>query len=390
MNFDLDERQQTIARQARDFLTQECPKSLIRELEQSNQGYSPELWRKMAELGWLSITVSEAHGGVGAGFADQMVLVEEMGRNIVPSPYMTCAALSGYLLDTLGTPEQRRRYLEPLIGGKLIISFAHLEPSVAYAPTTIHTKAVPSGNGYTLTGSKMFVPYAHVANYLLCVARTSGEASLAGGLTLFLVDAHAPGVRISVLSTIADDKQCEVTLDGVPVPRDAVLGNQGEAFPALSNALLRATALQCAEMVGGAQAAMDMALDYAKRRVQFGRPIGAFQSIQNYLAEMAVDVDRSRFATRMACWKIDQGLPAETEVSVAKAYLSDAYQQVTWQAHQIFASIAYYKEHDLQMYFRRARVQALAFGDARYHRAVLSRHLNLHQPPGKAAAGRAA
>lgn len=390
MDYELSESQRALAKQAQEFLARQCPRSLVRELEESPSGFSRPLWQRMAELGWLGITVPDQQGGVGAGFLDQMVLVEEMGKSLVPSPYFTCVVLTGHLLSALGTAEQRRTYLAQLLGGQTVIPFAFQEAGPAFSPTAVASRVVRRNGGFVLTGTKLFVPYAHVADHLLCLARTSGRADAATGLSLFLVDARAPGVSCTVLKTIADDRQCEVVLEGVAAPPSALVGEAGQAYPLLKDTLLRATALKCAEMVGGAEKALEMAVEYAKQRVQFGRPIGAFQSIQNYVAEMAVDVDRSRYATHLACWKIDQGLPAELEVATAKAFASEACQRVVWLAHQIFASIAYFKEHDLQLYYRRAKVQALEFGDAHYHRAVVRRYLDLRRPAAQGVAKRRA
>lgn len=385
MDYQLSESQQALAKRAREFLSKECPKSLVREMETEPAGYSPSLWKKMAELGWLGIAVPEDQGGAGARFLDRMVLVEEMGRALLPSPYFTSAVLSGELLSSAGSAEQRRACLEKMIAGDVVVSFAYQEPGTAFDPAATATRAAPGDGGFVLRGAKMFVPYAHVADHLLCLARTSGHVGSPDDLSLFLVNARERGVACTVLKTIADDRQCEVVLNDVAVPAAAAVGEVGRAYPAVKGALMGATALKCAEMVGGAQKALEMAVEYAKQRVQFGRPIGAFQSIQNYAAEMAVDVDRSRYATYLACWKIDRGLPAEVDVSVAKAFVSEACQRVVWLAHQIFASIAYFKEHDLQLYYRRARVQGLEFGDAYYHRAVIRGHLGLARPRGRKA-----
>ncbi|MCH8192040.1 MAG: acyl-CoA/acyl-ACP dehydrogenase [Chloroflexi bacterium] len=381
MDYQLTEEQQALRTQAREFLSRECPTSLVRELEASPTAHSDVLWRHMAKLGWMGITYPEPFGGADAGFMDQMVVVEEMGRSLLLSPYFTSVILSGYLLQTAGDDDRWEPSLRKLIQGDLLIAFAFQEPGERYDPTAVRTRAVRRDGTFVLSGTKTFVPYAHVADRLLCLARTSDGGAPQDGLTLFLLDAKGPGVTCNVLETLADDKQCAVVLDGVEVPESGVVGQVDQAWASTHEALTRATALKSAEMVGAAQKVLEITVDYAKHRVQFGRPIGAFQSIQNYVADMAVDLDRSRFMTYQACWKLDQGLPAELDVSCAKAYVSDAYQRIVWLAHQIHASIAYYKEHDLQIYYRRAKVQELELGDAWYHRGVIGRHLGLDGGP---------
>ncbi|MEE8384337.1 MAG: acyl-CoA dehydrogenase, partial [Dehalococcoidia bacterium] len=230
---------------------------------------------------------------------------------------------------------------------------------------------------YVINGTKLFVLDANVADLLLCVARTNETANPEDGVTVFLVDGKSRGVTVTLLKTLARDKQCEVVFDNVSVPGENVLGEPDRGWPLVRDLLEKATVAKCAEMVGGAQAALDMAVAYAKERVQFNRPIGSFQAIQHYCANMVSDVDGSRFVTHKAAWRVSEELPAAKDVSVAKAWTSGAYGRVTLTAHQIFGAIGFTMDHDLHLYYRRAKAAEMMFGDGAFHRAVVAREMGL-------------
>jgi alkylation response protein AidB-like acyl-CoA dehydrogenase len=209
------------------------------------------------------------------------------------------------------------------------------------------------------------------------VARTKEAENPEDGITIFLVDAKSPGVECTLLKTLARDKQCEVLFNNASVPKENILGELDQGWPVVQDALQKATVAKCAEMVGGAQASLDMAIAYAKERIQFNRPIGSFQAIQHYCANMVSDVDGSRFVTYKAAWKVSEGLPATMDVAVAKAWTSEAYRRVTLLAHQIFGAIGFTMDHDLHLYYRRAKASEMMFGDSAFQRAIVSRELGL-------------
>ncbi len=377
MDLGLSEEQEMLKTSALDFLRKECPKKLVKELDESEEGYSPELWRKIADLGWLELPFPEEYGGGGGSFHDLVVLLEVMGYNILPGPFFSTVVLGGLPILAAGTEEQKREWLPRIASGEKKLALALTEPDVSYEASAVKTTAVARDGGYIINGTKLFVLDANVADLLLCVARTKDTANPEDGVTVFLVDGKSPGVAITLLKTLARDKQCEVVFDNVSVPGENVLGEPDRGWPLVQDLLEKATVAKCAEMVGGAQAALDMAVAYAKERVQFNRPIGSFQAIQHYCANMVSDVDGSRFVTHKAAWKVSEELPAAKDVSVAKAWTSGAYGRVTLTAHQIFGAIGFTMDHDLHLYYRRAKAAEMMFGDGAYHRAVVAREMGL-------------
>ena len=377
MDLGLNEEQEMLRQSARDFLRRECPKQLVRQLDESDEGYSSELWRKMAELGWMGLVFPEEYGGGGRDFSDLAILLEEMGYNIVPGPFFSTVVLGGLTILIAGSEEQRMEFLPKIARGGIILSLALTEPTASYDAASVKTKAIAHNGRYVIKGTKLFVLNANVADYMLCVARTKQARNPENGITLFLVDAKSPGVKCTLLKTLARDKQCEVVFDNVTVSEKSIVGERDGGWPIVKDVLQKATVAKCAEMVGGAQAALDMAVNYAKERVQFGRPIGSFQAIQHYCANMAADVSGSRFVTYKAAWKVSEGLPAALDVAIAKAWASEAYGRITLSAHQIFGAIGFTMDHDIHLYYRQAKAAEIIFGDADFQRAIVARELGL-------------
>jgi len=377
MDLGLSEEQEMLKKSARDFLKRECPKQLVRQLDESQEGYSSELWRKMAELGWLGLVFPEKYGGSGRDFLDLAILLEEMGYNVVPGPFFSTVVLGGLTILTAGNEEQKMEFLPKIARGEMILTLALTEPSASYDAASVKTKAVNRDDKYGIRGTKLFVLNANVADYILCVARTKETKDPEDGITVFLVDARSPGLTCTLLKTLARDKQCEVVLDNVTVSERSVVGKRDEGWPMVKDILQKAAVAKCAEMVGGAQAALDMAVNYAKERVQFGRPIGSFQAIQHYCANMAMDVGGSRFVTYKAAWKVSEGLPAALDAAIAKAWVSEAYGRVALSAHQIFGAIGFTMDHDIHLYYRQAKAAEIVFGGADFHRAIVAHELGL-------------
>jgi alkylation response protein AidB-like acyl-CoA dehydrogenase len=376
LDLDLSEDQKMLRKTARDFLVNECTKQLVRQMEMDEKGYSPELWRKMAELGWLGLPFPEGYDGGGGSLLDLVILLEEMGRACLPSPYLSSVVMSGLTILAEGSDDQRQRYL-PAISRGDIFTFALTESDGSYEAASIKAKANHGKEGYVISGTKLFVPYAHVADHMLCLARTSADPIPEDGLSLFVVDAGGPGVRSAILSTIASDKQCEVALDGVRVPAGSVLGEPGRGWPIVEKTLQWAAIAKCAEMVGAAQQVLEMSVAYAKERVQFDRPIGTFQAVQHHCANMLLDVDGMRYLTYEAAWLLSSGLPAVKEVAMAKTWVGEAIGRVIRLGHQIHGGIGYTIDHDLQLYYRRGKAAQALFGDASYHREVIAGQLGL-------------
>jgi len=368
MDLGLTEIQQMLKNSAREFLTQECPLTLVREMEEDAQGYTDELWRQLVSLGWTGVVFPEQYGGTGGEFVDLAVLLEEMGRSLVPGPFFSTVVLGGLTVLDAGSDAQKQDILPRICAGTLKMTLALTESSATFEPWGVETVASPHGSGYRLDGTKLFVPDAQAAGLLLVAARTDAGGNSEQGITLFLVPADQAGITVNQLNTIASDRQCEVSFSQVEVPAEAVLGQVGQGWPIIQRCLERAIAGKCVEMLGGADAVLEMTVEYAKQRTQFGRPIGTFQAVQHHCANMATDVEGSRQIAYQAAWRVSEGLPAQKEVAMAKAWVSGAYQRVCSTAHQCHGAIGFTKEHNLQLYTRRAKVQELSYGDVNWHK----------------------
>ncbi|MDY6892107.1 MAG: acyl-CoA dehydrogenase family protein [Chloroflexota bacterium] len=378
MNLDFTEEQEMLKSSARDFLTKEYPKSLVRELEEDEKGHSPELWRKVAELGWIGLMIPEEYDGMGMEYMDLIVLIQEMGRNIMPGPFFCTVVLGSLPILTAGTEEQKKEFLPKVASGEMILTMALVEPSATYDAMGVEAKAVAQGDNFVINGTKLFVENAHIADYLICAARTRSGSSPEEGITLFLVDAKSPGIKCEVMPTTGLDKLCEVVFENVSVPKKNVLGAVDEGWPVVARTLEQATTAKCAEMTGGAEAALDMSNVYAKDRIAYEKPIGANQVIQHYLANMWISVDTSKNYLYETAWMVGEGLPeAATKVSMLKAYLGQAYRFVTERGVQIHGAIGTTRDHDIGLYYRRALTSDLAFGDVDYHRELVARKVGL-------------
>jgi alkylation response protein AidB-like acyl-CoA dehydrogenase len=300
-----------------------------------------------------------------------------MGRACLPGPFLSTVVLGGLPILEWGREEQKQYFLPKICKGEAILTLALTEPSARYDAASIQTSATPEGDDYIISGTKLFVPDAHIADWIICVTRTAETANPEEGITLFLVDAKSPGISTLVLRTIAGDKQCELTLEKVRVPRGNILGQFGQGWEMVKRIMEWAALAKSAEMVGGNQQVMEMTVNYAKERIQFDRPIGSFQIIQHYLADMSIDVDSARVSLYKAAWMLSEGLPCTNEISVIKGWISEAYRRVATQAHQIHGAIGFTKEHDLELYFRRAKAGEVFFGDADFHREVVAQQLGL-------------
>ena len=377
MDLSLNEQQEMLRKMARDFLISQCPKSLVREMETDSRGYPPELWREIAQLGWLGLAIPTGYGGEGSTFLDSVVLLDEMGRACFPGPFFSTVILGASTILEAGSNEQKEDMLPRICQGDLLLTLAFAEQHVQYKPDDMSTKATASEDGYVISGTKLFVPDAHVADYMICVARTQDTGNKEQGISLFLVDNKSQGIVYTPLQTIAGDKQYEVVLDKVAVPSQSLLGKLDQGWSYLKKVLQKAAVAKCAEMIGGAQYVLEMTVSYAKERIQFERPIGSFQAIQHHCANMATDVDGARLITYQAAWMLSEGLPCAKEIAMAKAWVSDAYQRVTTLGHQVHAGAGFIIDHDMPLYFRRAKAAEVAFGDADFNRELVAQELGL-------------
>jgi alkylation response protein AidB-like acyl-CoA dehydrogenase len=371
MDYNLTEEQEMLKKVARDFFINELPKSLIDQMAEDTEGYTPELWGKIADLGWMGLIVPEEYGGSAGGFLDMTVLLEETGRACLPGPFFSTVVLGTLTLLEAGSVEQKQGFLPRIARGETIITLALTEPNAVNSPDFFEVEAKDGVDGYSIYGTKLFVPDAHVADYLICVAKTEG------GLTLFLVDTKSQGLTRTLLPTVSGNKQCEVNFDGVKVVRGDILGEVNRGWEYMEKVLPKVTIAKCAEMVGGAQRVLEMSVAYAKERVQFGKPIGAQQAVQHHCANMLIDVEGMRYSTYKAAWLLNEGLPSTKEVAVAKAWANEAYLRVSALGHQVHGAIAFQQDHEMHLYSKRANLAESSFGETSYHEEVVARELGL-------------
>jgi len=377
MDLDLTKEQKILMQSAKEFLKKECPVSLLREMKDDERGYPPALWKKMADLGWMGVMIPEAYGGIGGDFVDLSILLEAMGEVNCPGPFFSTIVLGALAVLTAGSEAQKKELLPKIADGELLLALAIAEPGAWYGSSGVAMTASAEKDEYVLNGTKLFVENAHIADYILCVARTGEVAGSEQGLTLFLVDGNTPGITCTLLETLAYDKQCEVVFDNVRVPGKHIIGEPDKAFGMLENLQEQAVVAKCTELVGCIQTAFDMTVAYAKERKQFNRPIGSFQAVQHHCANMVMDVDGARFITYKAAWEIAEGFPVSMDAAMAKAWTGNAAHRVTLLAHQIHGAIAFCEELDLHIYYRRAKAGEVFFGDCDYHLEKVARQLGL-------------
>ncbi len=377
MDYELSEEQLMLRSSARDFLEKEDPRQLLRGMAADTPGYSPELWHKIADLGWLGLALPTDHGGASESFLNLMVLLEECGRALLPGPFIPNVVLAGRVIAAAGTDDQKRTLLPHLADGSMIMTAAIMEASGSVEASGVAATATRDGDEFLIDGTKLFVPHADAADSLVCIARTSDAPDPANGLTLFLVETTAAGVEIDVQETITDERLCQVTFDSVHVPYASVLGMPDHGWPLVSRMLTEAAVAECAWMVGGARWVLETSVEYARARVQFERPIGSFQAIQHKCADMAIAVEGAAAIAYYAAWAIAEEDPDMNLIaSMSKAWCGDAYERVAAQGIQVHGGIGFTWDYDLQLYFKRARASQLAFGDAGYHRGRVATMLD--------------
>ena len=387
MDFSLNEEQEMLKRAARDFLGTECPESLVRDMEEDDKGYSPDLWRGMAGLGWLGMVFPEKFGGTGSSILDLVVLHEEMGRAMLPSPYLSTVVLCGLTILAAGNEEQKAELLPRIAKGDLILALALTEPSSSWDgkgwdAEGVTVSATADGDDYVINGTKLFIHDAHIADYLLCVTRTKDGAVPEDGITLFLVDAKSPGLSFTLLKTTAWDKQSEVVFDKVRVTKKNMVGKLNEGWPPLAKVLQHGAVMLCAEMEGAGQHILELAVDYAKTRIQFDLPIGINQYIQGHCCNLLADVDSSRWVTYQAAWMLSENLPCDMEVAIAKAWTSDALERAAWAAHQVFAGVGFTLDDGVMpLYSRRLKAAQLYLGDTHYHLKKVAQQMDKWPTP---------
>ncbi len=339
------------------------PLSVVRELEDDPLGYSPELWKQLAHLDLIGLQLPEEFGGSGMSAVESVVVYEEFGRSLAPSPHFVSSILSGGALALAGSPTQKQEWLPRIVSGEAVLTPAWLEPENGFGPAGVQVRAVADGDGFVITGTKRHVAFASAATRLVVLART-GDAT--DDIDLFLVDPSAAGVGLAQQMTVAADTQYRVDLDGVRVTADDRIGAAGSGWETWNSVMHDGIILAGAQAVGGAQYAMEITVQYAKDRQQFDKPLGAFQALAHYLADAVTNVDGAEVLVHEAAWARSEGRDVSKLAPMAKLYACRTFRDVTATAQQIFGGIGFTVEFDIQLYFRRAKQLQISWWDTRY------------------------
>jgi alkylation response protein AidB-like acyl-CoA dehydrogenase len=371
MNFAFSDEQEELRASVRRFLSEKSPETEVRRLMDTTEGYDPAVWSQMADqLGLQSLTIPEEFGGSGFTYVELLVVLEEMGAALLCAPFFSSVALAANALLTSGDDEAKKSYLPEIASGETIATLAITEDNGKWDFSGIECKAEHKGDGWVLNGHKMFVLDGHVANLVIVAARS------AKGVSLFAVQGDAPGLTRTPLPTMDQTrKQARLEFSDTPA---ALIGTDGGAEPGLSKTLDLAAVALAAEQVGGAQRVLDSSVEYAKTRIQFGRPIGSFQAIKHKCADMLLEVESAKSAAYYAAWAAAEDsdeLPVVA--SLAKSYCSEAYFHAAAENIQIHGGIGFTWEHPAHLYFKRAKSSELFLGDPSYHRELLAQRIGI-------------
>jgi alkylation response protein AidB-like acyl-CoA dehydrogenase len=323
----------------------------------------------------MGLMIPEQYGGSGGDFLEMAVLLEEMGRFCLPGPFVSTAVISASILLEAANEAQKNELLPKIADGELILALAVAESDANYDPASIKVKATREGNHYVINGTKLFVPDAHAADYVICAARTDDDPI--EGITLFLVDAASPGLSQTQLKTFAGNKQSEVVFGDVSVPAENMLGEANRGKKCLLNTLTKGAVAMCIQMLGAAQYALEMAVEHSKLRVQFGRLVGSFQAVQFHCADALTEVDGSRLIGYQAAWMLSENLPCAKEAAMAKAWISDSFNRALALTIQVHGGLGIMDESHIALYAKKALDWRTSFGDADFHREAIARELGM-------------
>jgi alkylation response protein AidB-like acyl-CoA dehydrogenase len=369
MNFEYSDEQKLLSDTLKKFLATGYNFDARAKIMASPAGYSEDVWAALAEMGLLGVPFAEEHGGFGGSTVDMMIVMEAMGEGLLVEPYLATVGLGGRFVARGGTAAQQERILPGLIQGKTKMSFAHTEPGARYDVAHVALRAKKSGDGWVLDGDKRMVLHGGAADLLVVSARTAGGDRDQKGISLFLVERTAPGVKVTDYRTIDNLRVADIRFTNVAVTRDALIGAEGGGFALAEEVVDYATALVCAEAVGAIKYAHDATLQYLKERRQFGVPIGTFQALQHRMVDILISLEQSRSIATLACVKVDTADAAERKrvVSAAKIKIADAARHVSQEAVQLHGGMGMTEELKISHTFRRLTMIAQAFGDADHH-----------------------
>ncbi len=371
MNFAFTEEQEELRKTVRSFLESKSSEAAVREQMETEDGFDAAVWSQMGEqLGLQGLHIPEEYGGSGYTYVELGIVLEEMGRSLLCAPFFSSVVLAANTLIHSGDEAAKKAHLPGIAAGSTIATLAYTEPSGKWDESGVTMQATAAASGYTLSGTKMFVIDGHCADLIIVAART------AGGVSLFAVEGAAAGLTRTSLSTMDQTrKQAKLDFDNTPA---TLIGAEGKGWDVLSTVLDLAAVGLAAEQVGGAQKVLEMAVEYAKVRVQFGRPIGSFQAIKHKCADMLLEVESAKSAAYYGMWcAAELNDELASVASLAKAYCSEAYFHATAENIQIHGGIGFTWEHPAHLYFKRAKSSELLFGDPTYHRELLAQRIGI-------------
>ena len=373
MDFELTSEHLLFRESVASFVKKEHSFKRLRALKGDPWGYSKDVWKKMAELGWMGLIYPEGYGGLELDFTFVMVLLEEFGRGLLPEPWISTVLLGGNLVLAGGTEAQKEEIIPAIVAGDLFVTLAYLEDGGRYDLNFCATSARRRDGGFFLSGRKIFVLDGCSADMFIVTARTLGAISDADGLTLFIVPRGTSGVEITPLKTMDGRNACILELKDVSVSESDIIGEQDDGYLLLTDIIDQATGGVCAEMVGGMSVSLEMTVRYLSERVQFGRPIGSFQALQHKAADMFIQKELATSAVYYAVASIDEKTEEMSlAVSTAKTKCSSAYLEVTKTAMQLFGAMGFTDEADIGFFLKRAKVTEVLFGDTNHHIARLA------------------
>jgi len=358
-----------------DFLRRETPKLVIQDLLDSDTGCTETIWKKCAEIGWLGIIIPDKYGGTGSSMVSAGALFEALGTGPLPGPQFSSAILGSLVVLAAGSEEQKSDILPQVAKGDITLALALTEPDYSWRPSDIEMVAEKKNGDMVLNGLKLHVLDAAAATHFIVVARTGKDNDPEKTISLFLVDGNTAGVSVRRLPGFLTGRSFEVKFDNVKVSSSDMLGKLDAGWQPLNEAMMKAAPVLCAYKVGGCKAVFDMTLDYSRARVQFGRPIGRFQRVQDVIIEMINQADGARWTTYEALWKLDSQMEANESIHLAKSLASEAYFQVCTLGHQVFSGLSYSMEHSLSFHTRISRYLYNFLGDPAYHRQQLVKYI---------------
>lgn len=380
MDFAFSKDQELIRKSVREFFKKECPTDTVRELKDDPRGFSPKMWKKMVKLGYPGVMIPELYGGMDGEFIELMIIMEEIGRSLAPLPLYATVGLCVPALIQFGTDSQKEDLLPDIAEKGTIWTLAHSEGATDQDAAGIQLTATSDGDYYMLSGTKLFVPFANSAKKIMVTARTQNSENREDGVSVFYLDAGAEGLTMTAMPTAAHDPRCEVVFSGVRIPRENLVGELNGGWQVVDHIFQQAAVLKAAEMSGGAQAALEMAVEYTRERKQFEKPLGSFQAVQHRLADLLTEVDGLRCLVHRAAWETNSGTPSRKMNAIVKYRANEVYHRVCYHGMVMHGAIGWTEEMDIGLYHLRTRGLISDAGESDFHLERIARELETYKP----------